>query len=306
MSLNRRQFLVTSTLTVAAGALRGLPAFGQAAQTPPETRFEALRDGVGLFSGRGGTIGWLVSDEGVVVVDSQFPDTAEACLAGLKQRSSRPVDLLINTHHHGDHTGGNKTFRPAVKQIVAHEQSAAWQKRVAQEQNREADQAYPDVTFPDRWSTTFGQETVRAVHLGRGHTSGDAVVFFQNANIVHMGDLMFHELHPFVDRAAGASIVGWIAFLEKVAAAHDAETIYIFGHARPGMAVTGSQKHLLAFRDYFNAVLEHTRALMTAGRPREEIVEAEVLPGFESYVSPSPRLSLGGVLGVAYDELSES
>jgi len=299
--MDRRQFLVTSTFTLIAAALKELPLVAQA---PPTTSFENLRRNVGIFNGQGGTIGWLVNGDGVLVVDSQSAAAAQACIAGLKERSARPIDVLINTHHHGDHTGGNKTFQPVVGSIVAHENSATWQRRQAEQQNAQADQAYPDTTFTDEWRTTLGDETVVARYYGPGHTSGDVTVTFERANVVHMGDLMFNRLHPFVDRPSGARIAGWISTLERVSGEHAADTIYVFGHGSPDAGVTGNRSELMHLRDYFSAALDLTRREIQAGRSKEEIAKTASLPGFEDHVSPIPLLSLGGVLGVAYDELS--
>src|SRR5262245_56650486 len=103
--MNRRQFLTTSSMSVAGIAMAGLAAFAQApaAQSPPVTRFEELRRGVGMFIGTGGTIGYMVNADGAIAVDSQFMNTAEICVNGLKQRAPKGLELLINTHHHGDH-----------------------------------------------------------------------------------------------------------------------------------------------------------------------------------------------------------
>ena len=300
--MNRRQFLATSTLTVIAAALKELPLAGQQGQLT--TSFENLRRGVGIFNGQGGTIGWLINGDGIIVVDSQNAAAAQACIDGIKQRSERAIDLLINTHHHGDHTAGNKTFRPVVGSIVAHENSATWQRRRAEQENIQADQAYPDTTFTDEWRTTIGDETIVAKYYGVGHTSGDVVVTFERANVVHMGDLMFNRVHPFVDRPAGARIGSWIEALERVPAEHAADTIYIFGHGSPNASVTGNRSELAHLRDYFSAALELTRREMQEGKSKEEITETASLPGFDDYVSPFALLSLSAVLGVAYDELS--
>ncbi len=297
--MNRREFLATSSITLAAAALRGVPLSGQLT-----TSFEELRRNVGIFNGQGGTIGWLVNGDGILVIDSQNAAAAQACIDGLGERSSRSIDLLVNTHHHGDHTGGNQTFRPVVESIVAHENSASWQRRTAEEQGAQADQAFPDTTFADEWRTTIGDETIVARYHGAGHTSGDVVVTFEQANVVHMGDLMFNRLHPFVDRPSGARIRSWIATLEQVPAAHAADTIYIFGHGSPGAGPTGDRSDLLHLRDYFSAALELAQREMRAGRSKEEITGTETLPGFEDHLSPAALLSLGGVLNVAYDELS--
>ena len=297
--MNRREFLATSTMTMAAAALRSVPLSGQ-----PTTSFEELRRNVGIFNGQGGTIAWLVNGDGLLVIDSQNANAAQACIDGLRERSPRSVDLLVNTHHHGDHTGGNQTFRPVVGSIVAHENSASWQRRAAEEQGNQADQAYPDTTFADEWRTTIGDETIVARYHGAGHTSGDVVVTFEQANVVHMGDLMFNRLHPFVDRSSGARIRSWITTLEQVPASHAPDTIYIFGHGSPGAGPTGDQSDLLHLRDYFSAALELAQRDMQAGRSKEEITGTETLPGFEDHLSPAALLSLGSVLGVAHDELS--
>jgi glyoxylase-like metal-dependent hydrolase (beta-lactamase superfamily II) len=297
--MNRRQFFVTSSMAVGV-ALRQV---GLAAQAPPAS-FADLRRGVGLFNGQGGTIGWLAGPDGMIVVDSQEPASAQACIDGLKMKAQAPIQALINTHHHGDHTAGNRTFRPVVKSIVAHGNCDKLYRKTAAEQKSEAAQAFPDRTFNDTWSTSIGKETVSARHYGPAHTGGDIVVTFEQANVVHMGDLMFNKVHPFIDRPGGASIANWIRTLERVAGDHPADTIYIFGHVKPGEGTSGSRAALMNLRSYLQAALEHVRREIAAGRSKEETVKSiAALPGFEDYASPIPLLSLGGVLGVAYDEL---
>jgi glyoxylase-like metal-dependent hydrolase (beta-lactamase superfamily II) len=297
--MNRRDFLARSSLALIAAACRELPLIAQ----QPATSFQDLRRGVGLFNGEGGTIGWLVARDGVVVVDSQMPRSAQACLEGLKQRSQRGIDVLINTHHHGDHTAGNQTFRPAVKSIVAHANCDKLYRQTSATQKNEAQQAYPDRTFTDMWSQTIGDETVSARHYGPAHTGGDVVVTFERANVVHMGDLMFNRVHPFIDRPGGASIANWIKTLDAVPAQHAADTIYIFGHGKQGLPPSGTREALANFRNYLDAALQHARRELKAGRSKEETQKSiAALPGFEDYASPIPLLSLTGVLGVAYDE----
>src|SRR5690348_17023400 len=118
--MNRRQFITSASAGIAGVAL-GRSARGQATAppaAPPQTKFEELRRGVGMFIGNGGTIGYLVNADGALAVDSQFMNTAQICIDGLKTRAPKGVELLINTHHHADHTSGNKAFRPLVKKIV--------------------------------------------------------------------------------------------------------------------------------------------------------------------------------------------
>ena len=291
-----------SSLAVAAGALVPGRLFGQqapaAAQQPPTVpMFASLRRNVGTFTARGGTMGWLEASDAVVVIDSQFADTSKMFLDGFKPvKGGRKIDLLINTHHHPDHTGGNKVLQPSVVKIVAHENAPALQRKQAAAQKSEDAQAYADTTFKTDWKVDLGSEIVSARYYGPGHTSGDAVIFFERANVAHMGDLMSHQRHPRVDRPAGASIRNWLVTLEKVTKDHNDDTIYIFGHSKVGMPVTGPKADLLALRDYFAAMLDYVQKGIKEGKSAEEIVKAG-LPQFAANEG-APQLQ------VAYDELT--
>ncbi|MEO8680045.1 MAG: MBL fold metallo-hydrolase [Vicinamibacterales bacterium] len=306
--MNRRRFLHASTAGLAGAMVSSsvlAKTFVQAPAAPPTvTRFEELRRGVGIFIGRGGTIGYLVNGDGAIAVDSQFMDTAATCVAGLKTRAPKGIDLLINTHHHADHTGGNKVFKPLVKHIVAQENCLVWHKKVAEQANTVADQAYADVTFGGSWSQTFGDEKVWAHYFGPGHTSGDAVIYFEKANVVHGGDLLFRRVHPRIDVPAGASAVNWVKALDKIAREHHDDTIFVFGHGQDNMT-RGAKADVLFFKDYLSAGIDHVRKGIGAKKSKDEIVKVEALKGFESVVSLSAALTLAGTLGSIYDELSK-
>jgi cyclase len=297
---SRRQFMSSSALAFAGIATLRFPLAAQRGQAPV-TRFQDLRRNVGIFTGQGGTIGWLATPDGALVVDAQYPNTAQAAVEGLRERSARGPQVLINTHHHGDHTAGNVTFRPIVTRIVAHERCVELHREMAAGQAQQAEQAYADVTFSDEWTTTLGGERITARHYGRAHTSGDAVVHFENADVVHMGDLMFNRIHPFVDRASGASIRNWITTLETVAKRHG-NAMYIFGHGKDDV-VSGTVKDVQYFRDYLSAALEHVQQGVTAGRSQDAVTGIDTLPGFPDHVSPIPLLSLNGVLTAAWEEV---
>jgi cyclase len=312
--MNRRQFILSSA-GVAGLSLIGRQAWahapasafaagygGQAAQpAPPVTRFEDLRRGVGIFIGQGGTIGYLINGDGAVGVDSQFMNTAEICVAGLKQRAPKGIAMLINTHHHGDHTGGNKAY--GVSKIVAHENCLKSHRATTE---KTADQqAYASTTFKDTWSEKFGDETIEARYFGPGHTGGDAVIHFQQANVMHMGDLLFNRAHPNIDRAQGARIDNWITILETVNKRASNDTIIIAGHAKDN-AVRNGRAEVMHFRNYLTAVLDHARAGVKAGQTKEQVQALPVLKGFEDNVSPNARLTLAFVLGIAYDEVTNA
>ena len=320
MSPTRRDFLTTSA-AAALGLALGRPRAARAQQQQQgqaQPVFTPLRRNVGTFTMRGGTVGWLVSAGGVAVVDTQFPAEARALLEGLQARSkNRGVDVLLNTHHHGDHTGGNGVFRGVARRVVAHGMADQHMRRAPVPQQQQQQPAppqpppqnapeplYPDTTFTHTWSADVGGERIVARHHGRGHTSGDAVITFERANVVHMGDLMFHRRHPVVDRAAGGSMRNWTRLLEQVANAHARDTIYIFGHAGAGLPVTGSSADVLQFRDYLGAVIAFVERQVAAGRSREEILAMrEPLAGFEPW-GPFGPPSGRDPLSVAYDEVT--
>ena len=304
MSLSRREFLVTSAAAAVAGKLVQ-PAFALAQQGPaPQPVFTAIRRNVGFFTMRGGTIGWMVNPGAVVAVDSQYPAEATACLNGLNERSgNRPVDFLINTHHHGDHTGGNISFRGAAKKVVAHVKADEHMRQPPGSQPP-ANQLFPDTTFTETWSADVGDEKVSAKFYGRAHTSGDAAITFERANVVHMGDLMFHQRHPVVDRAAGATLRGWMTVLDSAMRDHANDTIYIFGHTGAGLPVTGSQADVTRFKDYMGALLAFVETQVKAGKSRDEVLAMrDPLPGFENFGrfgQPGPR----DALTCAYEEVT--
>ncbi len=310
MSATRRDFLLTSA-AAALGVAAGRPPrlFGQQAQQAQPV-FTAIRRNVGTFTMRGGTVGWLVNPRGVAVVDTQFPPEARVLLEGLQSRSSnRGVDVLLNTHHHSDHASGNPAFRGVARRVVAHGMADQHMRRPpgAQPPQRQPDAPeplYPDTTFTHTWSADVGDERIVARHHGRGHTSGDAVIKFERANVVHMGDLMFNRRHPVVDRASGASMRNWARLLEQVASAHARDTIYIFGHAGAGLQVTGGSADLLHFRDYLAALLAFVERHVAAGRTREEVLAMrEPLQGFEAW-GPFGQAHARDPLTVAYEEVT--
>ena len=292
--MDRRSFLA-STAVLAAGAFDVSPVLAQ--EPAIRSVFTAVRRNVGVFTARGGTMAWLASTDAVVVIDSQFADSSKLFLDGLKARTSRRIDLLLNTHHHPDHTGGNKVLRPSVTKIVAHQNVPGLQRRQAAENHSETAQAYADETFTQTWKASVGNETVSAKYYGPGHTSGDAVYRFEQANMVHMGDLMYHQRHPGADRAAGASLRNWIVSLEQVVKDHSRDTVYVFGHSKEGAPVTGSSKDLLVVRDCLSSLLDIVQKGIKAGKSADEITADWNVPGFNE-LSGEPDFQ------TAYDELT--
>ena len=301
--MKRREFLLKSALMGAAAAfpIHKLLDIGQ------DSPFTTLRRNVGTFTGSGGTIGWLVNEGGIVVVDSQFPESARSCVSGLEEMNDIAFDMLINTHHHGDHTAGNPVFKDKVKRIVAHKNVPALQKAAAERSGQEAvdAQVYPDTTYQESWKSEVGDETIHLRHYGPAHTGGDSVIYFEKANVAHMGDLMFNRAHPFIDRGAGALISNWITTLNKTAEDLPSDTMYIFGHGNTNYGITGSNEDLMVMKDFLSALMDYTQKGIDAGKTKEELMKAETLDGFEEFKAPGWRLPLSANIEVAYAELTE-
>jgi cyclase len=297
--MNRPTFLKHLALLSAGTAL--LPRLKVFQNSP----FTELRSGAGIFSMRGGTIGWWAGGDAIVVIDSQYADTAAEFLDGIGRYGSGPEKVLFNSHHHGDHTSGNKRFDEAGYEIIAHNQVPFLQQRAAEERETEDEQAYAQTTFDEMHELDLGTETIRAKYYGRAHTSGDSVIWLDEANIAHIGDLIFNRLYPFIDRDSGASIKGWIDVLETVADEADSSTQFIFGHGNPEFGVTGNVDDLMHMRDFLSKLLEHTQQAIDAGQSREEITQTQSFDEFPDFISPGDFLSLPRNLDVAWRELTE-
>jgi len=295
--MNRRSFISQTALT--AGALTLFQNDLLAAFFQEPWKISMLTDDIGVFTERGGTILFYLSKKGIAVVDSQFPDQSKHLIDELKKKSEKPFKLLINTHHHGDHSGGNISFKGLVEHVIAHENSKINQEKTAKQNKNEDKQLYPDQTFTNTWCQKLGKEKICLHYFGAGHTNGDSFIHFQHANIVHCGDLVFNRRHPFVDRGAGANMKSWITVIEKALSTFDSQTRFVYGHAGTGYEITGKTDDLKAFRDYIGNVLKFVEAEIKAGKSKEEILKATLIPGGEALKTEG----IQGPLQAAWEEL---
>lgn len=275
--MHRRSFLRQSALTLGALTLAHQKLL--AGLFPNPGTIKMLRNNVGIYSEKGGTMGFLLSNEGIVTIDAQFPDSAKNYIDQLRQKYTQPLAYLLNTHHHGDHTSGNIAFKGIVEHVAAHKNSIENQRRQAEEKKTLDQQLLPDVSFETEFKVKIGNEKIKGDYYGPGHTNGDTVYHLEEQNVVHMGDLVFNRRHPFIDRTAGASIANWITILEKVPKEYDKDSLYIFGHAGEGHEVTGTGADLLKFADYLKRVLDFAKSEVKAGRTKEEFLKNTAIPG---------------------------
>lgn len=297
--MERRNFIRNTSFTIAGLALFNKQ-MAAAFFAQPAYKIKMLTNDIGVFTEKGGTIVFYVSKKGMVVVDAQFPDQAKHLIDELKKKSDKPFKLLINTHHHGDHTAGNIAFKDIVPHVLAHANSLTNQKNAAIKSKSEDKQLYPDITYTDTYTQKIGKEKIRMHYFGAGHTNGDSLVHFEHANIVHLGDLMFNRRHPFVDKTAGADMGNWIKVLDKTITTFDSKTQFVCGHAGEGYDIVTNTDDLKKFSDYLGNVLKFVDGEIKAGKTKEDILKTKTIPGTDEWKGDG----IDRPLAAAYTELT--
>jgi cyclase len=283
---NVRIALITCVLgPMAALAQQAAPpaATPPAMPAPQDVKIEtvSIAPGIYMLVGRGGNIGLTVGTDGAAIIDDQFADMNPKIRAAVAMLSDEPVSFVINTHLHGDHTGGNDAFGKAGAVIIAHENvrkrlgAAQVNPTTNQKIEPRAREALPVVTFADTATLHFNDEDLEFTHLPNAHTETDIVIRFKKANVVHMGDL-FVGGFPFIDGNTGGTFDGLILAHEKVLASIDDSTKVIRGHGP-----LGNKAELQAFHDMLVVVRDRVAKLVKAGKSQEDVVAARPTREFE-------------------------
>ncbi len=296
----QRKIFIRNTALTTAGLLLAQKQLLASLFQQPAFKITMLTKDTGIFTEKGGTIAFMLAKKGITVVDAQFPEQSQHLIDQIKLQSQQPFKILINTHHHGDHTAGNISFKGITEHVLAHVNSKTNQENVARTQKTEDKQLYPDQTYTDTWCDKVAGEKICLYYYGAGHTNGDSLVHLVDDDIVHMGDLVFNRRHPFVDRSAGANIKSWIEVLDKAVNKFSKKTTYVFGHAGEGYNVTGTADDLKKFGEYLGNVLKFVDGEIKAGKSKDDILKSTEIPG-------SPEWKGDGIqrpLGAAYDELT--
>lgn len=270
MSTRSRHFL-TGLLTLGAAALAQAQ---QPAAPPPDVKIESteLAPGIYVLTGRGGNVGLTVGVDGAAIIDDQFADMAPKIRAAVAMLTDKPVKFVINTHVHGDHTGGNEAFGKAGAVIIAQENV---RKRLGAAQVNTAREALPVITFADAAKLHFNDDDLEFTHLPNAHTETDIFIRFRKANVVHMGDT-FTGGFPFIDGNTGGTLDGYIQAHETVLPTIDDATKIIRGHGP-----VGSKAELQAYHDMLVVVRDRIAKLVRAGKSQEEVVAARPTREFE-------------------------
>jgi cyclase len=303
---NRRDFL-RALFGAAAGVSLTAPAraFGQAAVqgAPPPTPVvvKRLNGRIFMLSGAGGNVGLLIAPEGGLMIDGGLPNRAGDVAKSIADIARRPVQVLFNTHYHGDHVGSNELLGKNKVRIIAH---ANVKKRLGE---RIESQAFgrtleplsavgqPTETFPVGGRLTFGQERLQYTHVPLAHTDGDAFVYFATSNILHTGDLLFIERYPVIDFTVGGSLAGMTSALDRLIRVVNVETQII-----PGHGPVATIRELRSTRNIWAELNQRLEKMVKEGRSVEEVVKMAPTKDLDAKVGPQAAQTAEGFLRQAY------
>jgi len=187
---------------------------------------QKLSENVYMLEGQGGNIGVSIGDDGVLVIDNQYAYLTKKILAAIKALSDKPIKIVMNTHHHGDHTGGNENMGKLGATIIAHDNV---RKRL---QEKSPKIALPTITFNDKLNVHINGEQVMIFHIENAHTDGDVLLYFTKSNVLHTGDTFFNGRYPYIDLNSGGSIDGYINAAKAGLMVIDDDTKIIPGHGK--------------------------------------------------------------------------
>lgn len=219
-----------------------------------------------ILEGSGGNIGLLATDEGLVLIDDQFQPLAEKIEAAMKQIKDAPLKYVVNTHYHGDHTGGNAYFSHKAP-IFAHHNVRS---RLASKEDANAAEL-PVVTYNEGVTIHLANETIHLKHYPKGHTDGDTVVYFESANVLHPGDLFFEGRFPYVDLNGGGSVKGYLANIKQVIANLPDDVKIIPGHGK--VATKADYQKVVDMMTYS---IDRVSSMLAQGKSESDILAAGI------------------------------
>jgi len=273
-----RRSLVRATLALFLLQIAWI-AYTQTPKPPGPLRIERVKSDLYMISGEGGNVAVDVTGEGIVLVDDMFDRNHADILAQIKSITDKPLKYVFNTHQHDDHAGGDLKMLP-IAEVIAHKNVRANLTHIKQpyyEDTPGTPIGLPRVTFSDEMSVHLGGKEVRALYFGRGHTSGDAIVYFPDLRVIHTGDLFLgaragrggappRGLPIYVDSAQGGSLIDWPKTLDGVLTL-DFDTVI------PGHGPVSTKQDVLKLRNDIDAMRTRVGGLVKEGKPKSEIVK---------------------------------
>ncbi len=235
-------------------------------------RPQRVTDNIYMLTGSGGNIGLLLGSDGVLMIDDQYAPLSQKISDAIKSLAKNNLRFVVNTHVHGDHSGGNENFKKQGATLVAHEQvrvrmmTEQFNKRFNRTTPPRDKDAWPQITFNTNMNFHVNGEDVDLIHLGKGHTDGDLIVHFKKANVFHAGDAFVRYGYPFIDLSSGGTVNGFIKTLDKFLLLLDENSKVIPGH---GALATKADVKLL--RDQLADIRDQVAAAIKKGTKMEDI-----------------------------------
>lgn len=245
---------------------------------------QKLSEGMYMLLGPGGNIGVSVGDDGVFVIDDKFARFADQIIAQIKGITDQPIRYVVNTHYHGDHSGANAQMKAEGAVIIAHDNV---RKRMGMTFENKAfgrtvqavdESLWPNLTFSDRATLYFNGQTVTAIHTPSAHTDGDSIIYFKEANLLHMGDNFFNGMFPYIDIDGGGSLQGMIASHDLALSLINDETTIIPGHGPVAV-----KADLIKIQGMLKDVQNRVEIQISAGATLEKILEQDLLKDLSHY-----------------------
>ncbi|MEM1270995.1 MAG: MBL fold metallo-hydrolase [Bacteroidota bacterium] len=242
-----------------------------------------LGNGIYMLTGAGGNMGLSVGEDGAFLIDDQFAPLSEKILAAIAEFTDQPVTFVLNTHYHGDHTGGNEAMSGAGAMIVAHDNvrrrmsvtefNTTFNVEIA----AAPEAALPVITFTDEMRFYWNADTLHIKHVEAAHTDGDALVVVRGANVIHAGDLYFSDAYPVIDVSAGGEIAGMIAAADIMLELADDDTRII-----PGHGPLSTHADLAAYRAMLADVHQRIQQMVSDGLTMEEVIAAKPTADYDA------------------------
>ncbi len=270
-------------LSAAIAAVYMFPVSTLLAQDDVKINAIPVSDNIYMLSGQGGNIGLFLGEDGTFIIDDQFAPLTEKILAAIKSVGGDTPRFLINTHFHGDHTGGNENLGNAGTLIVSHDKvrerlvAGSYIKEFGMNSPPANQAALPVLTFSEDMHFHINGDSVNAVHVPSAHTDGDSIIYFKKANVVHAGDIFFNGFYPFIDAANGGSLRGTIAAVDAMLAATDSKSKII-----PGHGPMADKAQLQAYRDMLAIAYVRLLKLKNDGVSVEDAVIQDPLSDLEA------------------------
>jgi len=272
---------MTSVLCVLIVGFTLLPTPGQSADetiTPVP-----VAEHIYMLVGKGGNIGLFVGEDGTFLIDDQFAPLTEKIVEAIKSIGGDYPKFLINTHYHGDHTGGNEKLGQGGTLIFSHDnvrerlKSGYFIEAFNMKQAGIAREGLPVVTFSEDIKFHLNGDIILATHVPHAHTDGDSFIYFQGANVIHAGDLFFNGFYPFIDVTHGGSLKGMINGVDKVLSIADDSTKIIAGHGP-----LGDKRQMASYRQMLGIAYERLRKLKAEGKTAQEAAAAKPLADLDA------------------------